>query len=144
MSCANGLARTIAIVVACGSAGCVRNSELADLRGVGPGWQAYVKDRAIPQLSPMGAAVAVLDPATAQTCRHLGDVTGVVTRRGLRPAGADRAGLIATLPRDAAIADARNLAAAHHADAIVIDADEAWETGRAIALFVHGRALRCR
>ncbi len=94
-------------------------------------------------LSDAGRTVAVLDDRAAAACRHVGYVTGVATRRGIRLADQDRAQLVATLSRDGAITDARNLAGAHQADAIAIDADETWETGRAVRYLVHARALRC-
>jgi hypothetical protein len=136
-------ARLAVLVLAVSTVGCVRHNPAADFRGVGRGWVTSARERPDVPLSPAGANVAVLDPAAALHCRHIGDVSGVVSRRGVRPAGADRAGAIATLSRESAIHDARNLAAAHQADAIVIDADELWETGRLLVLFVHGRAVRC-
>jgi len=140
-------ARSVVALVAIGwiaSAGCVRNSQVGDLRGFGRGWVVAVTPAPDPSLTQAGAAVAVIDATTARGCRPLGYVSGAATRRGIRPANADREQLIASVSREGAVTDARNRAGAHGATAIVVDADETWETGRAVRYLVHGRALRCR
>ena len=123
---------------------CVRNSEVGDWRGTGRGMIVGIEAKPDPALTDAGRTVAVLDDRAAAACKHVGYVTGVATRRGIRLADQDRAQLVGTLSRDGAITDARNHAGANHADAIAIDADETWESGRAVRYLVHARALRCR
>ena len=124
-------------------ASCVRTSEVADWRGTGRGLIAVVAPRPDRTLDAAGATVAVLEERDTAGCTLLGYVTGTATRRGIRTADQDRAQLVATTSRTGAIIDARNDAGANHATAIVIDADETWETGRAVRYLVHARALRC-
>jgi hypothetical protein len=133
-------ARSIVLVAL---AGCVADSDLGNWRGTGRGLYVAVEPRPDEALTEAGRIVAVVDDRAAAACRHIGYVTGIATRRGIRLADQDRAQLVATLSRDGAISNARNLAAAHQADAIAIDADETWETGRAVRYLVHARALRC-
>ena len=125
-------------------AACVRNSEVGDWRGTGRGMIVSLDPRPDPALSEAGRGVTVLDDRAAAACRHIGYVTGISTRRGIRLADQDHAQLVGTVSRDGATTDARNHAGANHADAIVIDADETWESGRAVRYLVHARALRCR
>jgi hypothetical protein len=133
----------IAIVVVCSLAGgCVRNSSVADVRGMGGGWQLTLQVKPPPMLEA-GKAVRIVDAGTAATCRVIGYVSGVTARHGIRAADMDRAALVATLSRDAAVTDARNLTGKHGGDAVVFDAEETIETGREVGLLVHGRALRC-
>ena len=132
------------LLLAAALVGCVRNSDVGDWRGTSRGLYVAVEPHPDPSLSDAGRGVAVLDDRAAAACRHVGYVTGVATRRGIRLADQDRAQLVATLSKDGAITDARNHAGANHADAIAIDADETWETGRAVRYLVHARALRCR
>ena len=124
--------------------GCVRNSEVGDWRGTGRGLIVVLDPKPDPTLTDAGRTVAVVDDRAAAACRHVGYVTGIATRRGIRLADQDRAQLVATLSKDGAVTDARNHAGANHADAIAIDADETWESGRAVRYLVHARALRCR
>ena len=135
-------ARSLIVLALLGA--CVRNSQLADWRGTGQGLSVSFTASPPPSLTDAGRAVAVIDDAAAARCRHVGYVTGVVSRRGIRLADQDRAQLIATMSRDGAITDARNYAGANHADAIAIDADETWENGRYVRYLVHARALSCR
>jgi hypothetical protein len=122
--------------------GCVRNSSVADLRGVGGGWQFYLQVKPPPMLEA-GKTVRVVDSASASSCRVIGYVSGATARHGIRAADMDRAALVETLSREAAVTDARNLTGTHGGDAVVFDAEETIETGREVGLLVHGRALRC-
>lgn len=135
--------RSVGLAMLLALAGCVRNSDVGDWRGTGRGMVVILDPKPDPALTDAGRGVAVLDDRAAVACHHVGYVTGVTTRRGIRFADQDRAQLVATLSRDGAITDARNHAGANRADAIAIDADETWETGRAVRYLVHARALRC-
>lgn len=139
----SGRSGLLALVLALSVAGgCVRNSTVGDVRGVGGGWQLVLEVRPAPALVA-GKGVRVVDSTRAASCRVIGYVTGAIARKGIRGADMDRAALAASLDRDGAVADARNLTGAHGGDALVLDAEETVETGREVGLFVHGRALRC-
>lgn len=118
----------------------VRDSSVGEFRGVGRGWQVRWKIRPAPALTT-GQSVRVL--ANAGECKPIGYVTGSIVRRGIRTADMDHAQLAASLDRNAAIAEARNLTGANGGDAVTIDAHETVETGREVVLLVHGRAFRC-
>lgn len=135
----SGRSVLLALALVCG---CVRNSSVGDVRGVGGGWQLVLKVRPAPALVA-GKGVRVVDAAGAASCRVIGYVTGATARKGIRGADMDRAALAASLDREGAVVDARNLTGAHGGDALVLDAEETVETGREVGLFVHGRALRC-
>ena len=121
--------------------GCAANSEVADWRGTGRGWTMFITPKPDPALTDAGRRVQVV---ASSACRWIGYVTGAATKRGFRLADQDRAQFAASLSRDGAITDARNFAGGAGADAIVLDADETWESGRDVRYLVHGRAFRCR
>jgi len=71
--------------------GCVRNSEVGDWRGTGRGLIVVLDPKPDPALTDAGRTVAVVDDRAAAACRHVGYVTGIATRRGIRLADQDRA-----------------------------------------------------
>lgn len=121
--------------------GCAANSQVADWRGMGRGYTVFIEPKPDPALTAAGQRVQVV---ASTPCPMIGYVTGVATKRGFRLADQDRAQFAASLSKDGALTDARNHAGGAGADAIVIDADETWESGRAVRLLVHGRVFKCR
>jgi hypothetical protein len=119
------------------------------VRGIGAGWESEPQVRS-PQLTDRGATVRVVD-SPSPGCTHIGYVTGVAKRPRPRQVGLSRAEWEATLPWTEADDDARNLAGAHGARELVIDAHETQERRSESEgtlsfrtyLLVHSRAFAC-
>jgi hypothetical protein len=140
----------VSLAVALATA-CVRHTgpEGGRVRGIGAGWESEPNVRSS-QLTNRGAAVRIVE-SPSPGCTHIGYVTGVAKRPRPRPVGLSRAEWEATLPWSEADSDARNLAGAHGASELVIDARETQErrseyegtlTFRTY-LLVHSRAFAC-
>ncbi len=142
---------TALAIIAALTTACVQHAGPAggQLRGVGAGWRTEPSVRS-PKLTAPGATVQVV-AAPSAGCSHIGYVTGVAKRLAPRPTGLSRAEWDAKLPWDEANNDARNLAGAHGAAEIVVDAYETQERRSeyvgsiAFSTFVlvHSRAFRC-
>lgn len=138
-------------VVALAVTACVQHAGPAggQVRGVGAGWRTEPSVRS-PTLTSRGAAVHIV-ASPSPGCAHVGYVTGVAKRLAPRPTGLSRAEWDAKLPWDDANNDARNLAGAHGAAELVIDARESQERRSeyigsisfSTFLLVHTRAFRC-
>ncbi|HEV8325183.1 MAG TPA: hypothetical protein VG389_26440 [Myxococcota bacterium] len=142
-------------LAAAGGAGCLAPAPKAtEVRGVGHGVILFPLIRA-PSLTPAGATVRVAEGTPPPGCVLIGVVTGAAGRDDPRPVGLSRAEAEAWLPRDAALADARNLASAHGAQVLVVDAHAVMELNRPSEstswadafrmsyYLVYARAFRC-